>query len=136
MLVCYRTYLAGDISPINATRKIISGFEGLLDSWLKAEIHYDPVLIPSWETSVVMNPNNTTYMDPHTSLPVNNMIGCLMHGILVNFCGYPQINNELAAVTLTSMKLTNMQHFDEYFMEYLHRLHTLSSDMILNPKWK
>lgn len=83
-----------------------------------------------------MNPNNTTYMDPQTSLPVNNMISCLMHGILVNFCGYPQINNELVVVTLTSMKLTNMQHFDEYFMEYLHHLHTLSSDMILDLKWK
>ena len=34
------------------------------------------------------------------------------------------------------MKLHNMQHFDEYFNEFLHRLHTLTPDLILEPKWK
>jgi len=34
------------------------------------------------------------------------------------------------------MKLHNMQHFDEYFNEFLHRLHTLSPELMLEPKWK
>ena len=34
------------------------------------------------------------------------------------------------------MKLQNMQHFDEYFNEYLQRLHSLSPSLILEPKWK
>ena len=38
--------------------------------------------------------------------------------------------------TLVAMKLHNMQHFDEYFNEFLHRLHTLSPELILEPKWK
>ena len=51
-------------------------------------------------------------MDPSTSLPVNNMIGYLLCGIIVNFIGFPQINNDLTAITLVAMKLHNMQHFD------------------------
>lgn len=75
-------------------------------------------------------------MDPTTSLPVNNMIGCLLYGINVNFIGFPQINNDLTAITLVAMKLHNMHHFDEYFNEFLHRLHTSSPELILEPKWK
>lgn len=75
-------------------------------------------------------------MDPFTSLPINNMIGCLLYGITVNFIGFPQINNDLTAITLVAMKLHNMKHFDEYFNEFLHRLHTLSPELILEPKWK
>ena len=51
MLVCYRTYLADDIGPINYTRRIIGGFEGSLDSWLKAETLKDPTLLNTWENS-------------------------------------------------------------------------------------
>ena len=64
------------------------------------------------------------------------MIGCLLYGITVNFIGFPQINNELTRITLVAMKLTNMQRFDEYFNEFLNRLHSLSADLILEPKWK
>lgn len=49
MLVCYRTYLADDIGPVNAYRRIIGGFEGTLDAWLKAETLKEPNLLPSWE---------------------------------------------------------------------------------------
>ena len=136
MIVCYKTYLVDDIGPINSTRRIIGGFEGSLDSWLKAETLKDPTLLATWENSQVLNADGTIYMDPTTSLPVNNMIGCLLYGITVNFIGFPQINNDLTAITLVSMKLHNMQHFDEYFNEFLHRLHTLSPKLILEPKWK
>jgi len=74
MLVRYRTYLADDISPINACRRIIGGFEGTLDAWLKAETLKEPNLLPSWEQLVMLNEDGTTYMDHVTHLPVNNMI--------------------------------------------------------------
>jgi len=136
MLVCYRTYLADDISPINTTRRIIGGFEGTLDSWLKAETLKEPNLLPHSDAAVVLNEDGTTYMDPVTSLPINNMIGKLLYGITVNFIGFPQITNDITTITLLATKLHNMQHFDEYFNEFLHRLHTLSPDLILEPKWK
>jgi len=91
MLVCYRTYLADDIGPINATRRIIAGFEGTLDSWLKAETLKLPTLLSQWEQSVILNADGTTYMDPVTTLPVNNMIGCLIYGIAFNFLRSPMI---------------------------------------------
>lgn len=125
MLVCYRTYLADDIGPINDTHRIIGGFEGTLDSWLKAETLKHPQLLSTWEQSVVLNPDGSTYMDLVTTLPVNNMIGSLLYGIQVNFIGFPQITNEITTITLLAMKLHNMQHFDEYFNEFLHRLHSL-----------
>ena len=96
----------------------------------------DPTLITQWEQSVILNADGSTYMDSVTHLPVNNMIGCLLYGIQVNFIGFPQITNEITTITLLAMKLHNMQHFDEYFNEYLHRLHSLSPDLILEPKWK
>lgn len=55
MLVYYRTYLADDIGPINSTKRIIGGFEGSLDSWLKAETMKDPALLNTWENSQVLN---------------------------------------------------------------------------------
>ena len=103
---------------------------------MKAETLKDPTLLTTWENSQVMNADSTVYMDPTTSLPVNNRIGCLIYGITVNFIGFPQIKNDLTAITLVAMKLHNMQHFDEYFNEFLHRLHTLSPELILEPKWK
>jgi len=136
MLVCYKIYLVDDIGPINSTRRIIGGFEGSSDSWLKAETIKDPLLLTNWENSQVKNANGSTYMDPFTSLPINNMIGCLLYGITVNFISFPQINNDLTAITRVAMKLHNMKHFDEYFNDFVHRLHTLSLELILEPKWK
>lgn len=136
MLVCYRTYLADDIGPINATRRIIGGFGGTLDSWLKAETLKHPNLLTSWEQTVVLNENGSTHMDPVTHMRVSNMIGSLLYGITVNFIGFPQITNDITTITLLAMKLHNMQHFEEYFNEFLHRLHTLTPDLIFEPKWK
>ena len=64
MLVCYRTYLVDDIEPINSTRRIIGGFEGSLDSWLRAKTIKDPTLLNTWENYQVKNVDGTTYMDP------------------------------------------------------------------------
>lgn len=84
----------------------------------------------------MLNEDGTTYMDPVTHLPVYNMIGRLLYGITINFIGFPQITNEITTITLLAMKLHNMQHFYEYFNEFLHRFHTLSPNLILEPKWK
>ena len=45
MIAYYRTYLADDIGPIKATRRIFGGFEGTLDYWLKAETLKHPTVI-------------------------------------------------------------------------------------------
>lgn len=136
MLVCYRTYLVDNIGPINATRRIIGGFEGTLDSWLKVETLKVPNLLPSWEQAMVLNEDGTRYMDPVTRMPINNMIGKLIYGITMNFIVFPQITNGITIMTLITMRLHNMQHFGEYFNEFLHRLHTLTPDLNLEPKWK